>query len=67
MRSKNVLPFCMIVFLLSGLLVNSVFAKPIDPEKEIIPVESMVETKPGAVQKMWINPRSQQIQLSIKI
>lgn len=58
MRSKKVLPFCIILFVLSGLLVNAVFAMPIDPEKEIMPVESMVETKPGVVQENDDYPES---------
>jgi uncharacterized repeat protein (TIGR01451 family) len=58
MRPKNVLPFCIILFVLSGLLVNAVFAMPINPEKEIMPVESMVETKPGVVQENDDYPES---------
>jgi hypothetical protein len=49
MRPKNVLALCIIVFMISGLLVNSVFAMPIDPGKEIVPVESALETKLSSV------------------
>jgi len=40
-----------IVFVLSGLLVNSVFATQIDPKKEIVSFESALETEQSLVQE----------------
>ncbi len=51
MRSKKVLTLFIIAFVLTGLLVDSVFAMPMDPEKEIVPVKSALKTEPNLVQE----------------
>ncbi len=56
MRPKNVITFCIILFVLSGLLVNSVFAMPTDPQKEIVMAESELETKRSLVREQADQP-----------
>lgn len=56
MRLKNVITFCIILFVLSGLLVNSVFAMPTDPQKEIVMAESELETKRSLVREQADQP-----------
>ena len=51
MRPKNVLMLFIIVFVISGLLVDSVFATQMDLEKEISPLESVLETELSLVQE----------------
>ncbi|MDD3948550.1 MAG: DUF11 domain-containing protein, partial [Anaerolineaceae bacterium] len=51
MRAKNVVPLVIFVFVLSGFLVNSVFAMPTDPQKEFVRDESKFESKLSSVQE----------------
>ena len=51
MRPKKVLMLFNIIFVLSGLLVNSVFATQIDPTKEIVSFESALEIEQSSVQE----------------
>ena len=48
MRSKKVLTLFIIAFVLTGLLVDSVFAMPMDPEKEIVYVFLSNRTYPDS-------------------
>ena len=51
MQPKNVLTICIIVFVLSGMLVSSVFGLPMYPEKEIFPVQTKPEIERNPVQE----------------